>query len=228
MVLYGIPYYFLCCIVCVPWHCLYGMVLRGMKWTSLQSRKHHSCLSLSAQCRWWGCLSQESIHAPSSPSMGKNCVKISSPSFPTKLPTSQFIQFDTNLASINIGAGQLDAGRCRKSPAPTLTASQARQLKETLKGEIVFHHDQLPPLLSGCCERCPRRVDWSRQQRRNESSQFHQQRLGEDKYDGNDENGFVDDQWLTSWASWFMSKTRGRQPTQPNSVCVTTMIKGSI
>ena len=71
MVLYGIPYYFLCCIVCVPWHCLYGMVLRGMKWTSLQSRKHHSCWSLSALCRWWGCLSQESIHAPSSPSMGK-------------------------------------------------------------------------------------------------------------------------------------------------------------
>ena len=71
MVLYGIPYYFLCCIVCVPWHCLYGMVLRGMKWTSLQSRKHHSCLSLSALCQWWGCLSQESIHAPSSPSMGK-------------------------------------------------------------------------------------------------------------------------------------------------------------
>ena len=91
-------------------------------------------------------------------------------------------QFDTNLASINIGAGQLDAGRCRKSPAPTLTASQARQLKETLKGEIFLldHHDQLPPLPSGCCERCPRRVDWSRQQRRNESSQFHQQRLGEE------------------------------------------------
>ena len=127
--------------------------------------------------------------------MGKICVKISSPSFPTKLPTSRFIQFDTNLASINIGAGQLDAGRCRKSPAPTLTASQARQLKETLKGEIVFHHDQLPPLLSGCCEKYPRTVDWSRQQRRNESSQFHQQRLGEDKNDENENGGgFVDDQ----------------------------------
>ena len=91
---------------------------------------------------------------------------------------------------------QADAGKVPPRPLrPVRQGSSKRLWKEIFF--LLDHHDQLPPLLSGCCERCPRRVDWSRQQRRNESSQFHQQRLGEDKNDGNDENGggFFDDQW---------------------------------
>ena len=83
----------------------------------------------------------------------------------------------------------------KSRPDPYGQSGKAAQRDSKRRDWILFdHHDQLPPLLSGCCEKYPRTVDWSRQQRRNESSQFHQQRLGEDKNDGNDENGFVDDQ----------------------------------
>ena len=74
---------------------------------------------------------------------------------------------------------QADAGKVPPRPLrPVRQGSSKRLWKEIFF--LLDHHDQLPPLLSGCCERCPRRVDWSRQQRRNESSQFHQQRLGEE------------------------------------------------